>query len=1057
MSDITRAQMLQILGFDVSDEQWAAISAPMEPVVVVAGAGSGKTTSMSARVAWLVGGGYVRPEQVLGLTFTNKAAGNLLDSFRRDVAQVRELGLFAPAADSAEIDSDDELVDSDPFASTYHSFASRLISEHGLRLGREPDSLLLGDGAREQLAYRLICTTSLPLGVLGKSPATVTTSLLRLDDELAELDITPAALIDHDRDLIAHLETFDERQKSWHELVDTCRERIVLAELVLEWRALKAERDVHDFADHIRLALQIVRTFPEVAATLREQYSIVLLDEYQDTSIAQRRLLQEIFGGGHAVTAVGDPCQAIYGWRGASVSNIEDFVAHFPKRSGEKAERYSLSENRRSGPGILDLANEVARPLREVHAGVEPLAAKATNRGPGHVSAGLFETYAEELEWVADRITEIGAAKNDWNGIAVLAMTSNQLAEIDAALRVRGVPTQLVGAAGLLAQPVIVELRSILQVLHDPTANAAFIRLAAGPRWAIGPRDLAALGSRAAELAGGRSRADVSDVDQALDEAVKGSDPVEMISLPDAADDPGDSPRYSPEALTRFAELSREIRLLRRHVGEPLPELIGRILHVTGLETEVSLADAAIAEQQQFALSTFMSLASTFGEAEGEFTLGAFLTRLRDLERFDVDLRMDLASRSHQVQLMTVHKSKGLEFGHVFVPFVSTGSFPSSNGRPAWISNAHVVPWPLREDSTEALCSYPNGSNTPKAKEQTAYKAELKAIESIENQRLAYVAFTRAEYSLTVTGHWWGPTQIKPRGPSQFLESVHEACEGGNGEIITWAPKPDDESENPALGVTAVSWPAARDPQRQAALLASMQRVTAADPVAATPAGLSAAELERVTRWDAQIDSLIAELAARDAAEITVRAPESMSASALMRALTDPDGLAVDILRPMPSAPAPQARRGTDFHAWVETRFGQQSLLDPDDLPGAADHEIVTDEALADLKAAFEASEFARREPAAIERPFSLVLGGRVVRGRIDAVFANGDRFDVIDWKTGSGRGLDPMQLAIYRLAWSQLEGIPLERIDAAFYLVSESKLIRPESFPDLQALLDPR
>jgi DNA helicase-2/ATP-dependent DNA helicase PcrA len=140
---------------------------------------------MSARVAWLVGGGYVRPEQVLGLTFTNKAAGNLLDSFRRDVAQVRELGLLAPAADSAEIDSDDELVDSDPFASTYHSFASRLISEHGLRLGREPDSLLLGDGAREQLAYRLICTTSLPLGVLGKSPATVTTSLLRLDDELA--------------------------------------------------------------------------------------------------------------------------------------------------------------------------------------------------------------------------------------------------------------------------------------------------------------------------------------------------------------------------------------------------------------------------------------------------------------------------------------------------------------------------------------------------------------------------------------------------------------------------------------------------------------------------------------------------------------------------------------------------------------------------------------------------------------------------------------------------------------------------------------------------------
>jgi DNA helicase-2/ATP-dependent DNA helicase PcrA len=538
---------------------------------------------------------------------------------------------------------------------------------------------------------------------------------------------------------------------------------------------------------------------------------------------------------------------------------------------------------------------------------------------------------------------------------------------------------------------------------------------------------------------------------------VKGSDPVEMISLPDAADDPGEPDRYSPEALARFAEMSREIRLLRRHAGEPLPELIGRILHVTGLETEVSLADPAIAEQQQFALSTFMSLASTFGEAEGEFTLGAFLMRLRDLERFDVDLRMDVASRSHQVQLMTVHKSKGLEFEHVFVPFVSAGSFPSANGRPAWISNADVVPWPLREDSTDELCSYPNGCNSPKAKEQTAYKKELRAIEDLESQRLAYVAFTRAEYSLTVTGHWWGPTQIKPRGPSRFLESVHEACEGGNGEIITWAPKPGDEAENPALGVTAVAWPPARDPERQAALLSSMQVVRSARPSASIPPGMGSSDLERVTRWDAQIDSLIAELAARDAAEITVRAPESMSASALMRALTDPEGLAVDILRPMPSAPAPQARRGTDFHAWVETRFGQQSLLDPDDLPGAADHEIVSDEALADLKAAFESSEFAHREPVAIERPFSLVLGGRVVRGRIDAVFADGDRFDVIDWKTGAGRGLDPMQLAIYRLAWSQLEGVPIERIDAAFYLVSQSRLIRPESFPDLQALLDPR
>jgi len=179
-----------------------------------------------------------------------------------------------------------------------------------------------------------------------------------------------------------------------------------------------------------------------------------------------------------------------------------------------------------------------------------------------------------------------------------------------------------------------------------------------------------------------------------------------------------------------------------------------------------------------------------------------------------------------------------------------------------------------------------------------------------------------------------------------------------------------------------------------------------------------------------------------------------MSASALMRALTDPEGLALDILRPMPHAPAPAARRGTQFHAWVEQRFGQQSLLDPDDLPGAADESIASDEALARVKEAFEGSEFAHREPVAVEAPFSLVLGGRVIRGRIDAIFERDGRYEVIDWKTGSAASLDPLQLAIYRQAWAQVRGIDVDQVDAAFFVVGTGELIRPDAFPDLRALL---
>ncbi len=140
------------------------------------------------------------------------------------------------------------------------------------------------------------------------------------------------------------------------------------------------------------------------------------------------------------------------------------------------------------------------------------------------------------------------------------------------------------------------------------------------------------------------------------------------------------------------------------------------------------------------------------------------------------------------------------------------------------------------------------------------------------------------------------------------------------------------------------------------------------------------------------------------------------------------------------------------MHTWIETQYGQQSLLDPDDLPGAADFDISSDEALAELKEAFGRSAFANRQPYAVERAFAIVLGGRVVRGRIDAVFESNGRFDVIDWKTGSAEHTDAWQLALYRLAWSQIAQVPLEHIDAGFLMIATGELLRPV-LPDLSEL----
>ena len=186
--------------------------------------------------------------------------------------------------------------------------------------------------------------------------------------------------------------------------------------------------------------------------------------------------------------------------------------------------------------------------------------------------------------------------------------------------------------------------------------------------------------------------------------------------------------------------------------------------------------------------------------------------------------------------------------------------------------------------------------------------------------------------------------------------------------------------------------------------------------------------------------------------------PSSLSATALARLRDEPDRFAADLARPMPRKPSPSARFGTRFHAWVEARFGQQLLLDPDELPGRGDDGIDDDTDLQELIAKFEAGAFADRVPSAIEPPFALVLNGQVIRGRIDAVYADDTAPDdpgflVVDWKTNKQQTADPLQLAIYRVAWAELTGVPVEKVRAAFYYVRTGDLVEHTDLEDRPAL----
>lgn len=1262
-------QLKELLGIPFTPEQTACITAPPAPQVIVAGAGSGKTTVMAARVVWLVGTGQVAPEQVLGLTFTNKAAGELAE-------RVRKALVAAGVTDPDVIDPDDP--PGEPSISTYHAFAGRLLTEHGLRIGLEPTTRLLADATRYQLAARVLREAPGPYPALTRSFATLVSDLLALDGELAEHLVRPEALTAYDTGLLDTLETARLSNAELRKIPETARARRELLDLTRRYRAAKRSRDLLDFGDQIALSAELALTRPEVGAILRDEFRVVLLDEYQDTSVAQRLLLSALFGRGpagaaettgsaeaeeaaeaagaaeaeeaagdgpgdrtahgnslgngpgngpgartveregggrvrpadpaptgHAVTAVGDPCQAIYGWRGASVANLDDFPRHFPHADGTPATRYSLSENRRSGGRLLHLANGLAAPLRAMHEGVEALRPAPGAERDGTVRCALLRTHAEEIDWIANSIAHLVRTGTHPGEIAVLCRTAGDFPEIQAALVDRDVPVEVVGLSGLLHLPEVADLVAVCEVLQDPGANAALVRLLTGPRWRIGPRDLALLGRRARLLVhrAGLDGEDAPDPDRRLAEAVEGTDPAEVISLADALDtflesggEADDGLPFSAEARVRFARLAAELRELRRSLADPLMDVLHRVLATTGLEVELSASPHALAARRRETLANFLDVAARFAAVESEATLLAFLGFLRTAAQYEKGLDNALPGGENTVKVLTAHKSKGLEWDVVAVPGLVAGQFPSGQSRDAWTSQPQVLPHALRGDAATLPALH-----TPDAKGLKGFKEAMKEHQHTEELRLGYVTFTRPRSLLLGSGHWWGPAQKKPRGPSAFLHALYEHCAAGHGEIEVWADEPAEDEENPALEERQAdrAWPLPLDDTALARRRAAAKTVLAhldalgatgtgepdahgtraavprpydgdrrrsapddpydvpsaagrppgdthpadgayadeawpdaeypdgawpdaeypdetypgapddephpgafddeaypgafddwdalpterpstppelpgipapaapADPPPVTPApGVpvlvpppagetrpTPEEARVLASWDRDLDALAGELRRARAAVRDILVPPVLSATQLLKLADDPDGFARELARPMPRPPQPAARRGTRFHAWVESRFEELPLpmLGPDELPGGeeSDAEIADERDLAALKEAFERTPYARRTPHKVETPFQITLAGRVIRGRIDAVYRTGeDTYEIVDWKTARTRTADPLQLAVYRLAWAELHGLPLTAVTATFLYVRTGETVRPARLP---------
>ncbi|WP_329412903.1 UvrD-helicase domain-containing protein [Nocardia vinacea] len=941
-----------------TEEQAAVIAAPPGPTLVVAGAGAGKTETMAARVVWMVANRLVLPDEVLGLTFTRKAAQQLTSRIRTRLARLAGSPLLRDLDTGGELRA--QLSGVEPEISTYHSYAGRLLTQHGLLLPVEPAATLLTETQLWQLAHQVVRNWDGDLDT-DRTPVSVTEAVLALSGQLAEHLVEPEELAEAHTELekLVHTLPAGPRQRggpsqALQNIVQVQRERVALLPLVKQLAEALRRRGALDFGAQMSLAARLAAEHTEVAAAERARFRLVLLDEYQDTGHAQRILLASLFGGlspqPHAkrprkpadtpqsiadtgadrpasdsrspmdldargsgsdvrggdsdarrdgpgvhgdatqgrqsedeyrassraeqrlaVTAVGDPMQSIYGWRGASAANLPRFATDFPSAPGTPAPILPLLTSWRNPPEALALANLVAEPLRRnaIDSGgvtVDALRAKP-DADPGVVALALTETVADERNWVAVRIAAEWAAKREAGEppptSAVLVRRNADAAPLAEALREQGLPVEIVGLGGLLATPEVADIVATLRLVAEPGAGSAAMRILTGARWRIGVADLAALARRARDLSISRlhgNEADEITDSTALAEALRevAPEPAEQAGLADAIADPGPPEQYSESGFKRIVALGRELAALRERSGQPLAELVADVERTIGVGVETQARRAMLgAGAGREHLDAFAEVVAGYASDSGA-SLGGLLAFLAAAESVENGLEPgEVEVARDRVQVLTVHAAKGLEWEIVAVPHVTRGVFPSGAASGTWLGALAELPTSLRgdrrqDDAAEGVPVLDLADLYDRAELERAIKSHKESLDRRridEDRRLFYVALTRTERVLFVSAHHWAETGTTPKGPSDFLLELKHASEApdspANGAVTIdrWDDAPDVDAVNPFTDNPATAeWPRdplgnRRDPIEQGA---SLVRAALAELAAQSAAGVTA-------------------------------------------------------------------------------------------------------------------------------------------------------------------------------------------------------------------------
>jgi DNA helicase-2/ATP-dependent DNA helicase PcrA len=1057
-------------GMRLTAEQQEAVEAPLDsPVLVIAGAGSGKTELMSIRVLWLIANSLAKPQDVLGLTFTRKAASELAKRINNGIARLEQTKFWPKSLKDEGY--------SLPSISTYNSYANSLFRDNALALGYEPDAALLTDSTSYQLAKRVVLRYGNEIGIelddVDLSLKSAIEGVLKLAAELNDNLATGAdvkAEIEKLRAQIAAVPTKKEQLAAVHStFFSGAFKTDVLVDLAEAYRTEKLNQGFVDYSDQVALAERAVRLFPAAKENERSLHKVVLLDEYQDTSFLQTSFLRALYAD-HPVFAVGDPNQSIYGWRGASATNLNEFVETFSTKTDQPVKQLKLSTSWRNPKSVLDIANVIAEPLAALApfqaergiAKTEVVELSARDGAPeGVIWVDWQHDIVSEAKSVANWIKQSMASEGGQASAAVLFRLKAQMPLFVSELENLGLDVDVVGLGGLLEMPEIIDLVSALKVVHSPSAGGQLVRLLAGPRWRIGAKDIQRLHRYSRALAKKQSEGIYELTQDNL-----GSD--YDASLVDALDILVDSKQesiygMSDQSMKRLRDAGAFLRKLRSQTGLPLVDFVKHVAAELQLDIEVTANPRRVNPMAH--LNSFYSLVAGYATT-GSSYLGAFIEWLdfaQAREKLEVPATV---GRKGVVQVLTVHAAKGLEWDFVAVPNLIQGDFPKKPRTSRGWMTSGVLPYPLRGDRKSLpeldLSDVKVESQFTAARE--AFTDDVNVYLEREERRLAYVAFTRPKRELYLSGSVFKSLSTE-QSPSNYLLEVVNTLDPRVKVVNGLEPfvLPDYEGMSNPLAENSLTaeWPSDPLGERHRIRVEAAAHLVSDAKASSESLDAKGADLDLIRSINGDIDALINEVVVRENTAHQVRLPVRIPASRFKDFVKDAEQLAEKFRRPMPEKPYEATMTGTLFHLWVEQRFGltaNTELIDSGE-SGLERIDEMSPEVLEKLQTNFEASRWARARAREIETEIQVTIGENTFICKIDAVFdvgaedseLDGALVEIVDWKTGvSPQTAEEeheraLQLALYRMAYSQRHGIDEDKISVCLYYVAENRILRPK------------